>query len=420
MSKGKLLIIGAGGRGNRYADETKRLSDKAAVVGVADPQEYYRTRMAQAHSIASENIFQDWREAAARERFADAVVICTHENMHLEPAVAFARKGYHVLLEKPMAPDEKSCEEIVKAVEDAGVIFAVCHVLLYTKYTRTLKQIIDEGRIGEVVNLQHLEPVRYWQYAHGFVRGKWRNEQNTSPMLLAKSCHDLDWIRHVMGRPCRQVQSFGNLIHFRKSEQPAGAAERCLECAIEKSCPYSAKKIYLDDMLIKKGRTDWPVNCLTPEPNVESVTEALRHGPYGRCVYACDNSVVDQQIVNLLFEGGASASFTMIGFAADDGSGGRKTRIFGTKGMIEGDSSVIKVCEFLTDKEEIIDTNASDGSMAGGHGGGDGKLMDAFVEAIATNDPSALLSGSDVTLDSHRMVFAAERSRKTGQVISIN
>ncbi len=415
MSPVKLLVVGAGGRGSGYATFAESYPDKASVVGVAEPREHYRTTMASKHSIPAQNVFADWRAAAAADRFADAVLICTQDTMHLEPAVAFARKGYHIMLEKPMAPDERSCKKIVKAAKTAGVIFAVCHVMRYTTYTRALKKILDSGRIGAIVSMQHLEPVGYWHQAHSFVRGNWRNEAESSPMLLAKSCHDLDWISHIMGRPCVQVQSFGNLRHFRKSEQPAGAADRCLDCGVEKSCPYSAIKIYLRDRLLK-GNTGWPVNVLDPIPTEESITKALRSGPYGRCVYACDNDVVDHQVVNMIFEDGATAAFTMTAFNMHSG---RMTRIFGTKGVVDGDGSHIKVGDFLTEKWETIDTNATDAGILGGHGGGDLGLMSSFVDAVASNDPAKVISGPDETLESHRMVFTAERSRKTGKVVKM-
>lgn len=415
MNPVKLLIIGAGSRGNGYATYAGHNPDKAQIAGVAEPRALYRDEIVKRYSIPQENVYCDWREAAARERFADAVLICTQDAMHLEPAVAFARKGYHILLEKPMAPDEASCQAIVEAAKKAGVIFAVCHVMRYTTYTQALKRILDEGTIGEIVSVQHLEPVGYWHQAHSFVRGKWRNEAESSFMLLAKSCHDVDWLRYILGRRCLKVQSFGNLKHFRKSEKPAGASSRCVNCALEEKCPYSAVKIYVRDY-IRKGSVQWPVDVVAPTPTEESVMEALRTGPYGRCVYECDNDVVDHQIVNMLFEGGASASMTMTAFNFHSG---RRTRIFGTRGMIEGDGSSIRIDDFLTNTSRTVDTKATDAGILGGHGGGDLGLMRSFVDAVASDDPSKVLSGPDETLESHMMVFAAERSRHEDKVIEL-
>jgi len=233
-------------------------------------------------------------------------------------------------------------------------------------------------------------------------------------MLLAKSCHDLDWIRYVIGAHCTSVSSFGSLKHFRKAEQPAGAASRCTDCAVEDDCPYSAKKIYLGR--VKEGHTGWPVSVLAPEPTEESVLEAIRTGPYGRCVYECDNDVVDNQVVNMLFDGGKTASFTMTPF---NKGAHRETHVFGTRGHLHGDGSIIRHYDFLLGEEKVIDTNASDASILGGHGGGDGGLMDALVSAIADDDPSKILSGPDETLESHLMVFAAEKARKEHRVVDL-
>ncbi|MBR7104773.1 MAG: gfo/Idh/MocA family oxidoreductase, partial [Lentisphaeria bacterium] len=260
-----------------------------------------------------------------------------------------------------------------------------------------------------------------WHQAHSFVRGNWRNEEESSFMLLAKCCHDIDWLHTVMNKKCTSIQSFGSLRHFKKSEQPAGAADRCCDCPkeVESLCPYSAYKIYFSDRF-SKGNTGWPTDVLTNSEPVtkENLSAALKEGPYGRCVYACDNDVVDNQTVNMLFDDGATASMTMTAFTRH---AGRFTRIFGTLGEIYTDSNIIKVFNFLTDTERVVDTNiVNDGGILSGHGGGDFGLMYAFTEALANQDQSKILSGIDETLSSHLMVFAAEDSRKTGKVINMD
>jgi len=415
MEQVSLLIIGAGGRGRGYASFAEKHPDRARVVGVAEPRDWYRNDLATRHSIPEENVFTDWKRAAERERFADAVVVATQDAMHVEPAIAFARKGYHVLLEKPMAPTADECRDIVQAVTEAGVIFAVGHVLRYTSYTRALRRVIDSGAIGKIMSVEHLEPVGYWHQAHSFVRGNWGNEAESSCMLLAKSCHDIDWLRHIVGEPCRRVSSFGSLSHLRREEMPTGAAERCLECTVEGTCPYSARKIYLK--AVEDGRTGWPIDVLAPEVTTETITDALRDGPYGRCAYACDNDVVDHQVVILEYDGGATASFTMTAFTQ---GAGRKTRIFGTHGQIEGDSSEIRLFDFLKDKWETVDTSAEDTSILGGHGGGDYGLADAFIRAVASGDSSLILSGPEETLETHLTVFAAEQARRENRVVEVS
>ena len=410
-----LLVIGAGSRGAAYSSFTNKFPERARIVGVAEPREYRRTMMQEAYDIPEENVFSDWREAAEKPKFADAVIIATQDSMHKDPALAFAEKGYHMLLEKPMAPNEEDCRTIVNAVKKAGIIFSVCHVLQYTGFTKKLKSIIDSGRIGEVVGIQRLEPVGYWHQAHSFVRGNWRNTGESSFMLLAKSCHDLDWIRYIMNKRCLKVSSFGSLKHFRKEEKPENAGSRCVACDYEPNCPYSALKIYMDR--VKKGNTGWPVSIITPIVNEAGVMEALKNGPYGRCVYECDNDVVDNQVVNMFFEGGRTSSFTMTAFTS---TGHRKTRIFGTRGQIEGDGEKIRVFDFMKDKWDTVELTAADGSLTGGHGGGDTGVMDAFSSAVRKNDASFITTGPDETLESHIMVFRAEQARLTDSVVEID
>jgi predicted dehydrogenase len=407
------VIVGAGGRGMTYAAFALEHSDRLKIVGVAEPRPFNRQKMAEIYELPSQNVFSDWKDLAAKPRLADVAIICTQDRMHLDPAVAFASLKYHLLLEKPMAPNEADCVRIVEAVKANHILFGVCHVMRYTRYTQTLKSVLASGAIGEIVSIQHLEPVGYWHQAHSFVRGNWGNSVKSSPMLLSKSCHDLDWLRYVMGTSCKAVSSFGALIHFKKSQKPAqaGKATRCLACAYEHECPYSAKKIYLGRL--EHGEAWWPVDVLTPEPTVATVTAALENGPYGLCVYECDNDVVDQQVVNMLFEGDKTAAFTMTAFTKQ---ADRKTRIFGTRGEIYGNGDTIEVYDFLTDQTRLIETEASDGTILGGHGGGDYGLMDRFVGAIADEDASQILSGADESLETHRMVFRAEKARLNNTV----
>ena len=223
-NKVTVLVVGAGARGEIYSRYALEHPDRMQVVGVAEPREAYRQQFVAQHKIDPNNVFCDWQEAAAQPKMADVVLICTQDNMHKDPAVAFANLGYHILLEKPLAPTPEDCRIIIDAVKRNNVLLAVAHVLRYTRYTQKLKSLLDDGVIGDIVSMQHLEPVGYWHQAHSFVRGNWRNEAESSFMLLQKSCHDLDWIRYIMGDHCQDVTSFGSLSHFVKENQPAGAA----------------------------------------------------------------------------------------------------------------------------------------------------------------------------------------------------
>ncbi|XP_013890179.1 putative oxidoreductase YteT [Austrofundulus limnaeus] len=413
-----VIVVGAGSRGDNYSQFASIHPKRMKVVAVADPRKFARTKLQQQHKIDDKNVFEDWQSVAEREKFADAVLICTPDRVHKDPAVAFAKKGYHILLEKPMATTAEDCTAIVEACTQNSVMLSVGHVLRYDPLIHKIKELIDAGVIGDVIHIQHLEPVGFYHFAHSFVRGNWRNEAESSFALLAKSCHDIDLIHHWAGaRRCVKVSSFGSVSHFLKDEKPTGAADRCLDCSVEGQCPYSARKIYLDR--VKQGQTGWPVSVICPNslPDIESVTEALKTGPYGRCVYECDNDVCSNQVVNMEFEGGLTAAFSMVAFTEEICN--RKTTIYGSKGELSYSGREIRVFDFLTQNttKHTVSSDAVKHYGMGGHGGADYHLINAFISAVANNDPSLIRSGPEETLVSHLLVFEAERSRVENRVV---
>ncbi|RIB20365.1 putative oxidoreductase YteT-like protein [Gigaspora rosea] len=415
-----ISIVGAGQRGSGYAYYTILEPQWAKVVAVAEPVDIRRNRMVKLYNIPEENVFKDWKEMIDRPKLSDAVVIATLDDLHVEPAVAFANKKYNILLEKPMAITVEGCKKITKAVTENKIIFAVGHVLRYTPHNILIKSIIDSGFIGNIVNIQHMEPVGFWHFAHSYVRGNWRKEEESCFSLMTKCCHDIDLMSYWNNSPCK-ISSFGNLVYFNSKNKPkdAGDATNCLECKIEPTCPYSAKKIYIDNGY-KKGVISWPVSVVTDITDIENLTNAIKNGPYGRCVYECDNDVADNQIVNLEFANGSTANITMIAYTETVCK--RKTKIFGTLGEIEGDGiNTVMYYNFLTRKKELLKPSEILGVKGlGGHAGGDLALMRAFIYSIGESlfdlrDINSL----HVKTDSHLFVFAAEHSRKTGKTINI-
>lgn len=405
-----LAVVGAGVRGTTYATYAERFPQRARVVAVADPRKGHRDALADRHGVPAAGVFTSWQELAERPRLADAVVVATPDHEHAEPVARLAALGYDILLEKPMAPTEAECVEIVRIAEETGVLLAVCHVLRYTAYTDQIKRLVAGGAVGDVVGVEHLEPVGWWHFAHSYVRGNWRRTDESSFSLLTKCCHDLDWLRYVVDAPPARISSVGSLHHFHAGNRPPAAADRCLDCAVEPTCPYSAARFYRD-CLANPDLHDWPLSVLTRDLTEASVHAALREGPYGRCVYACDNDVVDHQVVTVSFAGGVTATLTMSAFTP---GGHRRTRIMGSHGYIEGDGEFVTHTDFATGEVTTVDVRAGGADAASGHGGGDRALMAAFVAAVATGDRSLVRSGPAESLDSHRMAFAAERSRLAG------
>ncbi len=306
---------------------------------------------------------------------------------------------------------------MVRTAERTGRILAVCHVLRYTAYTRVLRELIDAGAVGDIVSVEHLEPVGWWHHAHSYVRGNWRRADESTFMLMAKSVHDIDWLAHIVGLPASRVSSFGSLSHFRPEHRPAGAADRCLDCGVEPSCPYSAPRLYLSCLQPDRPNR-WPLSVVTSSRTREGVLSALREGPYGRCVYGCDNDVVDHQVVSIEYQGGATASFTMVAFSPHMF---RRTRIFGSHGSLEGDGTSIRMTDFRTGQESLIDVPTSGGPGADdGHGGGDEGLVRAFTQAVRSGRSEPYLASAAESLASHRLTWSAEHARLTGTVVELD
>ncbi len=411
----RLLVVGAGSRGSAYADYVRRHPSEGRVVAVAEPRPVRRARLADLHDVPASRRYSDWRDALDGSPDVDAAVIATPDAAHVEPVVAVAERGCALLVEKPLAPTLDGCLEIVEAVERAGTVCAVAHVMRYTAYTELLTEVVRSGAIGAVTGVEHLEPVGHWHFAHSYVRGNWRSERDASPLLLAKACHDLDWLGHLIGARCEAVSSFGALTHFRPEARPERAADRCLDCPVEPDCPYSAVRLYLG--MAERGETGWPADVLAVPVTPQAVRDALRTGPYGRCVYAGGNDVVDHQVVILRYEGGASATLTVTAFSH---MRDRETRVFGTRGEVYGDGRSVSINDFVSGEVVRRDAGvASDGGVSTGHGGGDDGLMAAFLAAAAAGDPSMVPTSPRDALASHRLAFAAEASRREGRVVAV-
>jgi predicted dehydrogenase len=404
----KIAIIGAGGRGTGFSKIIGDNPHLATVVAVAEPRDAYRKAIQEKHGIPEANCYSGWREFVAADRLCDAVVIATMDQDHVEPAVACMDKGYHMLLEKPMAVRLEDCQKIAAAQARNGVITSVCHSMRYHKGFATVKAIIDSGRIGAIQTVDQLEQVAFWHQAHSYVRGNWGNEEKSSFMLIAKSCHDIDYLTHLIGKNCLRISSFGSLGHFRKENAPAGATSRCTDgCPVEQSCAYSAVKAY-----VHVDRTAWPANVCSHDHSAEAHLEAIKTGPYGRCVYACDNDVVDHQVVAMEYEDDITVTFTMTAFTQ---KGGRRLRVHGSAGELYFDESTIVIREFATGNKETIEV----GAETGGHGGGDSRLTLDWLSALAVNSGESIKTDVHQSLRTHSIVFAAEASRKERRVIDI-
>jgi predicted dehydrogenase len=406
----KAALLGAGSRGMfAYASYALKRPHEIQFVAVAEPNEERRKRFAELHKIPEDKQFASWEKLLDQPQLCEALLICTQDKDHYKPTMKALQIGYHILLEKPMSPDPLEALEMAEESERLGRILTVCHVSRYSTFFSEVKRVLERKAIGRVMSVQWTENVGFWHQAHSFVRGNWRNTAQSSPMLLQKCCHDMDMLQWLIGGNCEQVSSFGSLSYFKEENAPEGSTARCTDgCKVEHECLYSAIKLYHND---KDG---WPQNVVALEPTLEARMKGLQEGPYGRCVYRCDNDVVDHQVVNLLFDNEVTVAFTMTAFTKDIS---RTFKIMGTTGEIRGDShkNEIEISHF-NGKKEIIRPQEVDG----GHNGADVLTMVDFIQQVRNNDVSGGKTSGVESAKSHMIVFAAEHSRLTGQTVKMD
>ncbi|MBY9016818.1 MAG: Gfo/Idh/MocA family oxidoreductase [Candidatus Lokiarchaeota archaeon] len=462
------ILIGAGTRGMTvYGNYALRYPKKLNFIAVAEPITYRRDKFAKLHNIPLERCYDSWEPILREDKFADLIFVCTQDQMHVEPTLKALDKGYDILLEKPMAHTLEGCFKIVDRVKKTGRILGVCHVLRYTAFFSTIKNAIREGSLGNLINISHRENVSWYHMAHSFVRGNWRNANEASPMILAKCCHDLDLLFWMVESLPKRISSFGSLLHFKTINAPKNSPDYCIEgCPIENICLYYAPRIYIDivpitqilekseiiffkflanlrkkhkrvlailSRLIKLLQSlrywrDWPVEPLysgLPEEASEDYSDEtkmriLKTSPYGRCVYKCDNNVIDHQVVNIEFESNVTANLIVHGFSEREG---RTLRIDGTKATLIGEffdsGQKITIYDHFTGTSRVIFSEKLSIDYSG-HGGGDFSLIDSFLETLTNQEKTQPLTNANDTIESHLMAFAANESRLKAKVIEMD
>lgn len=415
MQKLKVIVIGAGSRGIGYSEIMSQNRDKFEVVAVAEPIKSRREHIRELYGLPDEMCFSDYTPLLAMGKIADLAVIATMDRDHFAPAMKAIELGYDLLLEKPIAPTMQECAEITKAADKHQVRIVICTVLRYTPLFGTLKYLIDTGRIGKVISINHEECVGNVHQSHSFVRGNWGNEDRSSAMLLQKSCHDLDILQWLIGKRCKRIHSFGTLTYFRRENAPEGSPEYCVQgCPHSASCPYNAVKLYVED---RENR--WFRTTATKEyaPSDDDVLRAVTHTQYGKCVFKCDNTVVDHQTVNMLFDDDITVTFTMNAF----NKGGRYIHIMGTEGEIHASldaSASVSLYDFQTKTTEEIPCTGTEGIVSG-HGGGDQGLLSTLYDYLLGRYEGCSIPTIAESFYNHVLVFAAEQSRLTNTVVDV-
>ena len=422
------IIVGAGHRSLSYASYAQERPDELKIVGVADPRELRRKQVAELYGLSPDQCFESAEEVAAQPKFADVAINGTMDHQHVETSLPLLAAGYDILLEKPFATYEEEMWRLVKAARKYDRKVIICHVLRYTPFYAAIRQQVLDGVIGDILNIQTIEHVSYHHMASCFVRGKWSKKSYcSSSMLMAKCCHDLDLIAWMKsGTAPRSVSSFGSNFQFRPENAPEGAGTRCLvDCPIEADCLYSARKHYIDHP-DRWSFYIWESLEHIKNPTIEQKIRSLEtDNPYGRCVWKCDNEVVDHQSVLIEFEDGSTSTLNMIGGTSKPS---RSIHLLGTKGEIQGEFDDSRFVIRHIDprpgheySEEVVDLKIS-GDMHGafgGHGGGDLRLVNDFVRVIRGESPSISTTGIEDSINSHLIGFCADRAMEEHRVVDI-
>ncbi len=404
------VAIGAGERGHHtFGAWALANSRDLRYVAVVDPDPIRRSRFGDPHGIPDSARFATAEELFAQGRLADVAVVASPDRAHFAGASGAIQQGYHVLLEKPIAATLEETEALVARAGASSSVVQVAHVLRYTPFFRALNEVITDGRIGDIITVEHRENVWAWHMAHSFVRGNWARQESATPMIVQKCSHDFDILAWNLDSPVTRLSSIGSLFHFRPDRRPVGATDRCTDgCAVE-DCAFDARRIYLTDQA-----DGWPIHVITDDYSRAGRERALRDGPYGRCVYTAGSDVVDHQIVTMELASGASCVLIMHGHSHEEQRTMRYDGSTATLRAVFGRRRRIVVTDHRTGRaEEVAIEQAS-----GGHGGGDTGVMATFLSAI--RDGAEVPTTPAVSLESHHLAFAAEHARLTGTTIDMN
>ena len=418
-----VAIAGLGSRGrDTYAKAAKIYPDKMKIVAIADIDPEKVKLTAEEYDVPMSHCYESAEDMLKEEKLADVMIIATQDRQHVGQAIKALKKGYHLLLEKPISPDLGECRKISEVAKECKREVVVCHVLRYTPIYQKVKEILDAGTIGDVISIMAIENVGWFHQAHSFVRGNWANSDETSPMILQKCCHDMDIYTWLLGKKCKAISSVGDTHLFKKECAPEGATPYCLGgCKAKENCKFDAEKIYITNPAtgIRNGNTWMAGVACGVNPTEERTYEALKNGQYGRCVYMCDNNVVDHQQTNLLFEDGTTMSFTMCAFTEKCY---RYFKAMGTNGEIEADMLSNKIhVRVFGEPEEIIDVKLLANDLKG-HGGGDSGIVNDFLDMLINEtEATERTTTLEHSLESHFMALAAEESRlRGGELINMD
>ena len=404
MDKTRIVIIGAGVRGRyTYGDFFKRNKDLYEVVAIVENKIGRREKFKEIFNLPDEKVFKDINSFFKEEKIADAVIISSIDNTHYEASIRALEKGYDVLVEGPVANSLDKLIHLQNICErNTEKIFMAAMTYRYSNFFNKLKEIIDSQELGQLININYNSYIGYEKFSHYYVRGNWRLDSDTSPIILTNSCYDLDMLEYLTNSTCEKISSFGNLNYFKRENFNQEMSELCISCGVDKECPYFVQGIYLNNKDLSKG--------VHINPTEENLNEILKSCQYGQCVYSCDNNVSDNMICILKFKNNITASLNISAFTKEEN---KDLRLMFSQGEIYANfqkcSIVIK--RFIDNEDKIIEVSKENL---------DEKLIKDFLDRIKNKDNKNMISDVYSTINSHITAFAGEFASVSESVVDVN
>ena len=412
MKRFTLAILGCGNRGTMFARAFQVLKEQFEIVAFCDKNPSQIKRI---HTLYGFEKVVDYysNEEFLKEKRADALVIATDDRYHVPQCLRALELGYDVLLEKPISDNRKELYALLDMQKKTGRKVVVCHELRYGAGYIKCAELLKSGVIGKLYAIDASERVVYWHWAQAYVRGmeNLADPSVSHPAILAKCSHDLDLIQSYAQSKCDTVSSIGSRFFFTPEHAPDGATEWCLDCPHIQTCPYSAKRVYVDAWH-EAGEPvyGWPYNKATLDApfTEEKLLAGLRTRAYGKCVFFINRDLVDHQFVQMRFQNGVTASLKMVYGATP----GRRITFYGTHGEIQMDERLdeLSVMPYGGATQTLSLCTIVEGGNA--HGGGDGVLIRSFYGILTGEIPP--LTSLEESLECHLIGIAAEESRKRG------
>ena len=409
----KIAVLGCGSRGRTYCGMIATFGESYCLTAAADHIAARREAVTSLYPAGLIRSFDSAESFFASGKLADVLIIATQDSQHFDHAMRALELGYDLLLEKPAAKALEQCEEIDRRARELERRVALCFVLRYTSFYLAVKRAINSGKLGRIISIRTHEGVEPFHQAHSFVRGHWSRSADSTPMIVAKCSHDADLLCWLGGAEATSISSFGERTWFRPDNAPQDAPARCTDgCPVAKDCLYDAH-LYLT------GKRRWLGMVMDGHEQAtdDEILAFLKSSQWGRCVYQCDNDVVDHQVLACEMSNGITATHTMTAFDS-----GRGIEIYGTLASLKGGSPYSEA-----GAPELWLRNHADGNITpleiikpddagyAGHGGGDYGLIAALGSLFM--GPDALPPGLD-GLAGHRLAFLAEEARVTRRVVN--